>query len=115
MKKIILMLLMVIATTATFAKDQNENVFVVKQTLNFENSEDIVIYYVYENKEYKVYSETNLNKESPTKLENIVDFNVTIQETYKGDCYVTCKSIKEVLDLGTALYAKYGNHLKILQ
>lgn len=84
---------------------------IVKQTITFQNSSELVIYYSKIGSEYKVYSETDLSRQSPKKLQTVTNSTFEFVSEVKGTCYVNCKSIKEVLNLGSDLYNKYGHYL----
>lgn len=87
---------------------------VIKQTIEFGNGQPAVtIYYVKENDLYKVYSETDLSKQSPSKLKQMSKSKIELAKTYKGKCQLTCNSLKEVADLGYTLYGKYGKYVDL--
>ena len=94
-------------TSATESAD-----LVIKQTINFEHGQPpITIYYVKENSLYKVYSETDLSKQSPSQLKKMSKSKIELAKSYKGKCYMTCDNLKEVLDLGADLYSKYKHYV----
>lgn len=84
---------------------------IIKQTLTFQDSSEVVIYYCKSDSVYTVHSETDLSKQSPKTLLNLEATTFEVVTEAKGDCYVTCHSIKEVLDLGASLYSQYGNYV----
>ena len=129
MKKVALfsmMALMIIALSAfvivTTHKESNQDksteIFsdgslIIKQTLTFQDSSEVVIYYSKTDSEYTVHSETDLSQQSPKSLLNLTNTTLEVVSERKGDCYVRCKSVKEVLDLGSLLYSKYGSYLNL--
>lgn len=121
MKKFFLLLFVaIVSSVSTFAANANASAsastndadLVIKQTIKFENqSQPITIYYVKQNDVYQVYSETDLSKQSPSKLKKMDSTKVELAKTYKGKCQLTCNSLKEVADLGYTLYGKYGKYV----
>lgn len=117
MKKILFLLLCgMLISVSTFASTENPSdkiaTFVVKQTIEFSDSNDtLVIYYVKEGGVYKVYSESDLTKQNPQRLSVVNGSNFKKVSSYKGKCYVTCNSLREAVDLGYALYKKYNKYI----
>lgn len=117
MKKILFLLLCgMLISISTFASTERPSdkvaTFVVKQTIEFSDSDDtLVIYYVKENGVYKVYSESDLTKQNPKRISAIESSNFKRTSSYKGTCYVTCNSLKEAVDLGYTLYKKYNKYI----
>ena len=120
MKKMIMILfgmLMSMSLTAFGATKSTEEVnnVVIEQTIELADSEqELIIYYVKENGTYKVYSETDLTKQKPSRLNLVQSSSFKIVPNYKGKCFVTCKSVKEVFDLGFDLYNKYSKYISYL-
>lgn len=122
MKKIIIFLFITLisvgivafANTKISSAENNvetvDNILVFKQNL-YSANDTISIYYVKSLNGYKVYSETNLNKQSPNKLKTIIKTDIKIVDNYKGDCYVTCNNLNEVYKLFKSLYGKYNNYI----
>lgn len=119
MKKI-LMLLMVamLGVTSVMAANKvsseecdNCEELVFKQTIEFEDDSDVVIYYVKQSNVYRVYSSTDLNKLTPKKLLGLKSFNVEKAETYNGGCYFTCYSLQEVIKTANDLFNKYKEYI----
>lgn len=109
-----LMSMSLTAFGATKSTEEVNNV-VIEQTIKLADSEEeLVIYYVKENNIYKVYSETDLTKQKPSRLNLVQSSSFKIVPSYKGKCFVTCKSMKEVFDLGFNLYNKYGKYISYL-
>lgn len=117
MLSILFVMLMSMTFTAFGATTSTEEVnnVVIEQTIKLADSEqELVIYYVKENGTYKVYSETDLTKQKPSRLNLVQSSSFKIVPSYKGKCFVTCKSMKEVFDLGFTLYNKYKNQIYYL-
>ena len=109
-----LMSMSLTAFGATKSTEEVNNV-VIEQTIKLADSEEeLVIYYVKENNIYKVYSETDLTKQKPSRLNLVQSSSFKIVSSYKGKCFVTCKSMREVFDLGFTLYNKYKNQIYYL-
>ena len=127
MKKLMTLLFVAIVSTTAFAATTSATNsattraaesaavsadLVIKQTIKFSNGQaPITIYYVKEGGKYKLYSETDLSKQSPSKLKQMDTTKVELVKTYKGKCQLTCNSLKEVADLGYSLYGKYGKYI----
>lgn len=110
MFSILFVMLMSMAFTASGATKSTKRVndVVIEQTITFTDSEkELVIYYVKEKGSYSVYSETDLTKQKPTRLNLVESSSFKIVHDYKGKCFVTCYSLKEVIDLGSQLYNKH--------
>ena len=107
MFSILFVMLMSMTFTASGATKSTKRVndVVIEQTIKFTDSEkELVIYYVKEKGAYSVYSETDLTKQKPSRLNFVESSSFKIVPNYKGKCFVTCKSVKEVFDLGFDLY-----------
>ena len=110
MFSILFVMLMSMTFTASGATKSTKRVndVVIEQTITFADSEkELVIYYVKEKGAYSVYSETDLTKQKPSRLNFVESSSFKIVPDYKGKCFVTCKSLKEVIDLGSQLYNKH--------
>ena len=92
MKKFFLLLFVaIVSSVSTFAANANASAsastndadLVIKQTIKFEDqSQPITIYYVKQNDVYQVYSETDLSKQSPSKLKKMDSTKVELAKTY---------------------------------
>lgn len=88
-----------------------ENI-IVKQTMTFQDDSKVVIYYVKDDSGYYVYSETNLAKQSPTRLNSLQHSDFEKVDSYKGECYYKAKTLDEVINTANYLYSKYKNIIK---
>lgn len=104
------MLISISASALGITTNSNEKSvdFVVKQTISVKNENPIVVYYVKSDNTYKLYSETDLLHQDTRKIADITGTSFTFVLEPKGKCYVTCKSLKEVAEIGANLYKQYS-------
>jgi hypothetical protein len=114
MKKMIMFLIGILMSMSVSAlgittNSNEESVdFVVKQTISIKNENPIVVYYVKSGDVYKLYSEVDLLHQNTNKIPDITGTSFKIVSKPKGNCYVTCKSLKEVTEIGIKLYNQYS-------
>ena len=114
MKKFTIFLIGLIAVfgLSAFAATKSSQL-VVKQTITFEDDSKVEIYYVKADGKYRVFSETNLEKESFQRLLNTKSSNFEKASSYKGKCYYEAKTLQEVYKTFDRLAQKYARFLPL--
>jgi hypothetical protein len=116
MRKMIMIMVAIFISATMFGTTNNvvkeTNDLVIKQTVNLVDSDKpIIICYVKCNDVYKLYSNVDLSKQSVSTLKNVKSTKFELASKPEGTCQLTCKTLKEVVDLGYKLYGKYNKYI----